>query len=407
MPGKTTIIFLYNRLFDPVVQSNLWLYIKDFLDDPHATVRFHVVSYEDPNVPLTDKQKKLVEEWQSQGLEWTALNWHPGKNLLFKLLDLLAGFFTVARLRRHGTRHIIAMAAIAGCFAYVCALVLRMRLLIYSYEPHSDVSVASGVWSNGSPQARLTRFFEKRSAEFAHVIVSGTRFMRDRLKDEWKVRAAFFQIPTVVDEVKFNFDPKVARDTRAELGITPNQPVLFYSGKFGGLYYAEEIPRAYSWLREYEPNLHLLIVTPNNDDYVHGLFDAAGIDRAHYSICHSSYEEIEKYYFVGDMGLITIPPGPGQEFRSSIKVGEYLCAGMPFLTPTGVSEDYIHATEQDVGVVVESFNEAPIRSAWPEIKRYLDENREERCARCRAFGIKYRGFISLKPVFKSAVEVLL
>ena len=106
------------------------------------------------------------------------------------------------------------------------------------------------------------------------------------------------------------------------------------------------------------------------------------------------------------MGLITIPPGPGQKFRSSIKVGEYLCAGMPFLTPAGVSEDYIHATEQGVGVVVADYGEAAIRGAWPEIKAYLDMDREPRRDRCRRFGIAYRGFSSLNPVFRAAIDAL-
>jgi len=281
-----------------------------------------------------------------------------------------------------------------------------MRLFLYQYEPHSEVSRDAGAWAEESRQFRLARFFERKSAEYAHVIASGTRFMGERLKDEWGVRAEFFRVPTVVNEDKFKYDPKVAAQIRAELGLTPNQPVLFYTGKFGGLYYDVEIAQAFGWLREYEPRLHLLIVTPNEDDYVHGLFARAGVDQAHYSVCHSSYDEIERYYFVGDLGLITIPPGPGQKFRSSIKVGEYLCAGMPFLTPTGVSEDYLHAREQDVGVVVDDFSETAIRGAWPEIKRYLEMDRDTRRAKCRKFGIAYRGFSSLNPVFRAAIDAL-
>lgn len=230
--------------------------------------------------------------------------------------------------------------------------------------------------------------------------------MGERLTNEWNVRGEFFRIPTVVNEIKFDFDPEVAKKMRVELELEADQPVLFYTGKFGGLYYSTEIAQAFAWLKEYEPRLHMLIVTPNEDDYVHGLFDSAGVDRNSYSICHSSYEEIERFYFVGDLGLITIPPGPGQKFRSSIKVGEYLCAGMPFLTPAGVSEDYLHAKEQDVGVVVDDFSEPEIRDAWPEIKRYLEIDRETRRARCREFGISYRGFSALNPVFRAAIDVL-
>lgn len=407
MPQNTpVIIFLYNRLFDPLIQGNFWLYIKDYLADPTSPVHFHVVTYEDPNHPLTPEQRALVAEWQNQGLEWTALTWHPGMSLWQKFKDILSGFAAMARLRRKGLRHIVTLGSVAGSFAYMSAVVLRMRLFLYQYEPHSEVSRDAGAWAEDSRQFKLARYFERKSAEFAHVIASGTRFMGERLHGEWGVRAEFFRVPTVVNENKFDFDAEVGAQIRQSLGIDPDQPVLFYTGKFGGLYYAEEIPRAFGWLREYEPRLHMLMVTPNDDDYVHGLFDKAGIDRAHYSVCHSAYDEIEKFYFAGDLGMITIPPGPGQKFRSSIKVGEYLCSGMPFLTPTGVSEDYLHATEQGVGVVVDDFSEAAIRGAWPEMQRYFQMDRAKRRAHCRAFGIEYRGFSSLNPVFKAAMAAL-
>lgn len=406
-PTTPIVIFLYNRLFDPLIQGNFWLYIKDYLSDPDACVRFHVITYENPRHPLTESQRALVKIWQSQGLEWTPLTWHPGMSLWHKFKDVLSGLLTVAKLRLRGFRHIVTLGSVAGSFAYICAATLRMRLFLYQYEPHSEVSRDAGAWDENSIQYHLARFFERVSAKYAHVIASGTRFMGERLKDEWHVRAKFFRIPTVVNEDKFKFDPEVASRMRDELGLEPDQPVLFYTGKFGGLYYSLEIAQAFAWLREYEPRLHMLIVTPNDDDYVHGLFDQAGVDRKSYSVCHSSYDEIERFYFVGDLGLITIPPGPGQKFRSSIKVGEYLCAGMPFLTPVGVSEDYLHAKEQGVGVVVDDFSEAEIRGAWPEIEHYLSLDRTERRRRCRTFGVDYRGFSSLNPVFKRAVCALI
>jgi len=405
-PKTQIVIFLYNRLFDPLIQGNFWLYIRDYLSDPDAPVHFHVVTFEDPRHPLTQEQKDLVAHWQAQGLEWTALTWHPGMGLMQKFRDVLSGFYAVTRLRMRGYRHIAALGSVAGSFAYMCAAPLRMRLFLYQYEPHSEVSRDAGAWDEASLQYKLAWYFERKSAEYAHVVASGTRFMGERLKDEWGVRAEFFRVPTVVNEEKFKYDPEVAGTVRSELGLEPDQPVLFYTGKFGGLYYDIEIAQAFQWLREYDKRLHLLIVTPNDDEEVHELFARAGVDRSHYSVCHSAYDEIERYYFVGDLGLITIPPGPGQKFRSSIKVGEYLCAGMPFLTPTGVSEDYLHASEQDVGVVVDDFSEASIRGAWPEIKRYLDMDREERRAHCRSFGISYRGFSSLNPVFRSAIDAL-
>ena len=50
------VIYLYNRLFDPLIQGNFWLYIRDLLDQPLPGVRLHVVTYEDPRFPITSRQ---------------------------------------------------------------------------------------------------------------------------------------------------------------------------------------------------------------------------------------------------------------------------------------------------------------------------------------------------------------
>ena len=34
MRRKTVVVFLYNRLFDPLIQGNFWLYVRDLLDTP-------------------------------------------------------------------------------------------------------------------------------------------------------------------------------------------------------------------------------------------------------------------------------------------------------------------------------------------------------------------------------------
>lgn len=404
---KTTVaIYLYNRLFDPLIQSNFWLYIKDYLNDPSSTVRFHLITYEDPNYPLTAEQQALVNGWQAQGLDWTALTWHPGMSLKQKFADLFNGLRLLARLRLKGIKHVVTLGSVAGTFGYVCARALFMKLFLYQFEPHSELSRDAGAWRADSLQFKLSYWLERRATEFATVIASGTRFMRERLKDQWGVKGRFIQIPTVANDRKFTFDAKVRADVRAELGLGEADKVLFYSGKFGGLYYGVETAQLFRWLLDMDPSLRMLIVTPHTDDEVHELFDQAAVPRDRYFVRHSSYDDIHRYYFAGDIGLITIPPGPSQFFRSSIKVGEYLCSGMPFITPWGVSEDYLYATEKNVGVVVQEFSESEVKSAWPRIKQYLDMDPDTLRAHCRTVGVDYRGFDALNPRFKAAIEHL-
>jgi hypothetical protein len=400
------VIFLYNRLFDPLIQGNFWLYIDDYLNDPDNPYEFHVVTYEDPRFPLSEEQQEKVSSWEAAGLGWTRLNWHPGTGLQSKLLDISSGFSAVARLRTKGFRHIVTLGSVAGTFGYLYGKSLGMRLFLYQFEPHSEYAIDNGMWSEDSLVYKASHYLERKAAFFATSIASGTRFMQQRLEDKWKVPGRFFKIATVANDRKFQFNAQEREETRKRLGLSDDQQVLFYPGKFGSLYYTEETAWMFRWLHDIEPRLHFLIVTPHEDDEVHALFEQAGVGRDAYTICHSDYPGIHPYFFAADFALIAVPPGPSKKFISNIKVGEYLCSGLPFLITKGISEDYLVATEQDVGVVVDDFRQEDIEAAWPEIRRFLEMDPETRRAHCREVGLGYRGFDVLNPVFKQAMDNL-
>jgi hypothetical protein len=406
MQQKTVVIFLYNRLFDPLIQGNFWLYIQSLLDNPMPGIRFHVITYEDPRHPLGEGQRAALAAWQARGLGWTALQWHPGTALSRKGADLVAGFKAMLALRRQGARHVVTLGSVAGTFAYLYAVLLRMRLFLYQFEPHSEYARDNGMWPEKSLQFRISQILERRAARFATVVASGTRFMEERLKQVWRSPARFVYIPTVANDRKFLFDPALRDATREELGLAEGVPVLFYPGKFGGLYYGDETARMFGWLRKLEPRLHFLIVPPHEDDEVRDLYERAGVPEPAYTIRHSDYPEIHRYFFAADFAVIAVPPGPSKKFISNIKVGEYLCAGLPYLITHGVSEDYRFAGERGVGVVVGDFIQPEIEAAWPRIRAFLDMPAEQRRAHCRQAGLDYRGLDTLDPRFRSAIQTM-
>jgi hypothetical protein len=400
------IIFLYNRFFDPLIQSNFWLYIRDYIENENNPYQFHLITYENPEFPLTKEEEALVTKWKEQGLEWTQLTWHPGKELKNKFLDLWDGFKAVSKLRFEGYNHIITLGSVAGTYAYTYAMPLRMKLFLYQFEPHSEYAIDNGMWSEEGLQYKISHFLEKRATLFATTVASGTVFMQERVKDIWKSKADFIRIPTVANDKKFIFNEKDRIETREKLGIDKDAWLLYYPGKFGDLYYREEFAFMYRWLKEEEPRFHLLIVTPHTDEEVKELFDSAGVTSDDYTITHSDYDNIHKYHFAADFAIISVPQGPSKKFISNIKVGEYLCAGLPFLINKGVSEDYIYATEKNIGVVVDGFVEDEIKKAVPKIREYLTMDRDKLRQHCRKVGLEYRGFDVLNKKFKSALKSL-
>jgi hypothetical protein len=400
------ILFLYNRLFDPLIQSNFWFYIKDYLEDENNPNKFHLVTYENPEFPLTPEQLVLVEKWKSQGLEWSTLTWHQGSGLKQKFIDLFNGFLRVTKLRLKGYKHIVTLGSIAGTYAYTYTIPLRLKLFLYQYEPHSEYAIDNGMWAKNSKQYKISHYLERRAARAAKVVASGTIFMQKRVKEKWQSKAEFFRIPTVANDKKFIFNNDDRIDIRKHYKIGMDKWVLYYPGKFGDLYYKEEFAWMYKWLKEEEPRLHLLIVTPHTDEEVKVLFDTADVDTNDYTIAHCDYVDIHKYASASDFAIISVPPGPSKKFISNIKVGEYLCAGMPFLITKGISEDYIYATEKDVGVVVDDFVKDDIKKAWSEIKEYLERDPDKLRNHCRSVGLDYRGFDNLNRIFKSAINFL-
>ncbi len=404
MENKKIGIYLYNRLFDPLIQSNFWLYVTELIE--YGDYEFYLISYENSKFPMSKDQQALVDYWKSKGFKWKSLNWSPGTSVKSKLTDVIQGFFAVSGLRFKGYKHFVSLASVAASFLYIFQVILRYKTYLYQFEPHSEYAIDNGMWRKESLQYKISHFLERKAAEKASVISSGTKFMAFRLKEEWQVKAHFFKIPSVVNSSKFEFSMASRTKVRAALGIDEKTKLLFYPGKFGDLYYREEVAFMFKYLHEHDENFHFLIVTPHSDQEIKEIFDSASVSPNDYSIRHSDYNEIHHYYSAADFAVIAVPPGPSKKFISNIKVGEYLTAGLPFLITEGVSEDYIYAREKGVGVVVKDFSKSEVKESIDKIMAYFETDRDILRAHCRAVGIEYRGLENLNPIFKEALKSL-
>lgn len=322
-------------------------------------------------------------------------------------MDIWSGFWAVAKLSRQGSKRVISLASVAGTFVYMYSRLLPIKFFLYQYEPHSEYARDNGMWPVDGWQFKISHYLERKAAYAAKIISSGTRFMKERLKNDWKVKGDFFKIATVANVDKFVFNQNHRDEIRKQYGIADDRHVLFYPGKFGDLYYREETAFMYKWLQEEIPNMHFLVVTPHTDEEVHGYFEQAQVDKSSYTIAHCQYDDIHKYYCAADLAVIAVPRGPSKVFISNIKVGEYLCTGLPFLITEGISEDYLYATEKKVGVVVYDFDEKSVKKSVPEVVSYLNEPKEQLRQHCREFGLEYRGFKNLNTIFKAAISSLL
>jgi hypothetical protein len=403
---KKIVFYLYNRLFDPVIQSNIFLYIRELAARTGSPYRFAIITYEDPKLPATAEQLTEIRAFFAQHrVEWIPLTWHAGTSLKQKGLDVLAGLRVLSGLRLRGYRYLVTLASIAGAYGYLFSLAARYRLYLYQFEPHSDFAVEAGLWSPGGRQYKIAKYLETKAALFASVISTGTDRMIATLRS-WGSRAEIVKVTSVVNEDFFRFDAPARERVRSELGVSPGTPVIIYSGKFGDLYYGREIIDALRIIKENIPEAFFLILSPTDRGVIESWIGDSFVAGKDYLLRSVNYTEMPAYLSAADFGINAIPPTPAQVYRSPIKTGEYLCVGLPYLVCRGISEDDQVAEREQVGVVVADFSDAEIRRAIPEIRSYLAAEKTALRERCRRTGIEYRGYSVMRLQFEKALAAL-
>lgn len=386
---KDVVIFTQNSFRDPLFYGPVIGILKAL--NREERYRFHVISYEQDKYRVgADEAEAFDRLLATHRIYRHPLDWGTG-TLPRKGYELLRGYGEARGIwRRHRPRAIFALGNVAGAFSYLIGRALGMKVVLFTYEPHSEFMRECGVWSPTSLKYRVLRRLEYTMGMRADYIATGTNHMVDRLR-QWGTAATVLRVPSCVDEEEFCFRPEARARVRDALGVG-ERPIFVYAGKFGDLYYREEIGELCRTLREIVPKAFFLILTPNPLHEVRGLFARHGIGGAEaLHIGFAPLEAMPEWLSAGDLGIVAVPPFPAQRFRSPIKVGEYLACGLPYVVCRGVSEDDQWAERHQVGVVLDDFGAAAVRAQAGCFRRLLREDRLVQRQRCRETGIDYRG----------------
>ena len=385
-----TLVFIYNSFNDPLFQNLVLRYVKSLSGKVNGS--FHIITFEQDQYRINDSTKAdIKQDLKASNIYWYPLTFHTGRFLLVKKLwDFVQSLWLVLRIRlKYRTRVIFAFANVAAAIAIVLKKLLRMRMIVYSYEPHSEFMVDLGDWKRSAIKYKVLKYLENLAGRDADYIMTGTKYMVELLTEEGS-KAQLYRAPTAVDPREFLFKPEGRQQVRQKYGVE-NRPVFLYLGKFGGLYYTYEIPMMCSAINRIIPNSFFLVVTSNDHNEIREMYRNY-LDSDDFIVTGNlTYDEVKDYISAADIGISGVPPSQSQKFRSPTKVAEYLLCGLPYITTLGVSEDDVVAKQNKVGVVVESFNESVVNDSFIlEINRLLDENKDSLRSRCREVGLDYR-----------------
>jgi hypothetical protein len=363
-------------------------YIKK-IADPNK-YRFHIITFEQEKYFITSDEKlKVKSDLEKSGIYWHPRKYHSGSLILLrKILDVIQTFFLLIYLRLFKqVKTIFAFANVAAAFSIIFKKLLGFKMIVYSYEPHSEFLAELNIWNTKSLKYKLLSTLEKKAGMEADFVLTGTKHMVKKLKAAGS-KASLHRAPTGIN--KDLFFPEDSSALKTKYGIQ-NKKILFYIGKFGDLYYDQEIPLLFKHLKASIPDLFFFVVTPSDLSNVQKSFSDSGV-KSSFKIIPSNLtrEEVRMHINMADICLSAVPPTPSQKFRSPTKVAEYLLCGKPFITPIGISEDDEYAMTENVGVVLQDFSALEISKKTSEVSTYLSEDKIQQSKRCRDVGIAYR-----------------
>lgn len=410
MPKESIIICASHSFNDPLFNGLIYQYIRQFKEKHPEEYIYHFFTEEMPaHVMNKAEQEALKLRLAQEHIHWHPITYRGGKFILFKKLwNFIHLFGSIWKIKRQEqVKILIGFLAIAGGYSYIIATLLRLKLMVFCFEPHSLYMKEFGIWSENSLKFKLLNKIEKLQATKADYVVVPTIHTINLLQ-KWQSKAKLCRVPISVDTEKFYFSAVDASRIRHQHDIPADRYVVLYLGKFGGIYYQEKEVAAYcKQLLDFDSNIFFLTISPNDSATIRAAYLAAGLAESDFCVLDKiPYEEVQHYISASDMGLVAIPPLDSQKYRTPVKIGNYLACGIPFIVTKGIADDDIMAKEENVGVVFGSLDQADVSVALPKLKELMYEDKQSLRLRCRAAAIKHRGIHNSVQALENTINDL-
>jgi glycosyltransferase involved in cell wall biosynthesis len=371
-----SLYICYLSLEDPLVHSQVVAYLEGLAARGHE---IHLLTFE-PKLAAARRQQ-LAADLGARGISWHARRYHKRPSLPMTIFDALVGAATAVRLIRkhkldavHARSHVPAAAALIVRRLTGCRLIFDMRGLMA--EEYAD----AGRWKEGGLPYRITKRVEAAAIRGADAMVVLTNKVREYLFAN-RPGPPVEVIPCCADTAAIEAQTDARADTRRDLDAG-DRPVLVYVGKFTGWYMESEMVDFFATAREELPDLLFVVLTQADREPALEALAARGIDPADFRITSAAPGEIGRYLAAADIGIAFIRPCFSKISSSPTKIGEYLAAGLPVVSGTGIGDVDALLSQGGVGVLISEFGEPQYRAAAQQLAVLIADERTPK--RCRA-----------------------
>lgn len=393
---KTTLIFAYYSFKDPIFQSAVLPYFIG-LNKMQPKLRFVLLTFEQKQFKLNNSEvAQIRKELAIQNIFWYNTNWHSGKfKIAKKIYDILQTLFISSYIILKYKVNIIYSEGFPGAvMGHWLSKIFHKKHIVHTFEPHTQYMIEAGVWNKDSWEAKWLAKYEHIVAKGADVILTATNAMIKKLK----VKAQIHRVPSCVDTNLFNYSEEKRISLRKQLGIKENEVVITYLGKFGGMYMESEF---FDFLNvcesSQEINFKYFIFT--NDPDINDKIVKSGINKKKFLVKYLKREEISAYLSASDFGFVGVRQHPSKRYCSPIKDGEYWACGLPIIIPKGISDDYIFAEKEKIGIIMKDCSITSYIEVCNQVNNWKYIDKRTTVERCRKFVLEDRDVDTFKKKY--------
>lgn len=392
----TIFVFAYYSFKDPVFQSAVLPYLKAVKAD---NLQYILLTWEQKQYSLPKNDiKQLEADLAEYHILWKRTNWHSGSfKLIKKLFDFIFGLtYSLSLIIKYNANKIFSEGFPGAVIGHYLSKLSGRPHIIHTFEPHADYMLESGIWQKSNWEYKILKKLEIPIAKHAQHIITATLTYKKILIQKG-VPTNIHIIPSCINMDNYSFDREARMEIRSNLKIEHDKIVIVYLGKIGGMYMENELFSFFQHCLKLDSNkFKFFLFTKHSQSLIEQKLMEFKIPQQKVYSKYLNKEEVSRYLSAADIGFCGIRPIPSRRFSSPIKNGEYWACGLPTLIPNGISDDYIIAERENIGIAFNSVLDISIN----DIEKLMSIPR----AKIRAIALKERNNYNYIDKWKSIFE---
>jgi len=369
----------YDGLTDTLGRSQILPYLEKLSEKGH---QIHIVSLEKKERVEKDGpelKKRLAEK----KMGWTYGIYSSGVPLLSQRKNLNA----LKKLSKN--TFLKERADIVHCRSYLAALIglelkekYKSKFIFDMRGFWADERVEGKLWNLRNPiYKKLFAYFKKKELRFfnqADQVISLTEAGKNEIL---KIRGVtpiqnIAIIPCCADESLFSFssiDTSKKEQLRLALGIGEKDQVVSYLGSIGTWYMLDEMLSFFSEMYLQNKKSKFLFLTPDDPSVIKAKAVQKKIPLSSIIIRSVAREEVPLYISISSFSIYFIRPTFSKRASSPTKMAELLFMGKPIVTNSGIGDSDTLFKNEEVGVVIDTFDPDSYRNALAQLPPLLSK----------------------------------